>query len=453
MKKCKVVFCLLFIFVFVTAFSSDLSPRDVQKKVQKRVPPRQTVRWEQQYFETGQPPAAIPGDQEQEEDVYVFPNTQPLAAAQWAASYGIITRYNASIHVLNAENNTISGQLFDGQLGTSDGVLLDVVISSDGETAAVSNFGDQKIYLLKITDPPAVWKKGQIQMPFFAEDLAITPDGRHILCTDGLFADSIGVVDVHAKELINHFQLSWGRDAQAVEIGADGKTVMTSDYWGGLIQVLRFHPDTGDLTYAGKFDLIEGQDLPDDMIVPWGFEKTDYDPWPINVGISPDGKTALVVDSFSDQLLVFRIDWVGKAVPTALVHAYPFWKVRDGVIEIHSQSVVFSPDGRNAYSILTIIENGEQRSEIAVYNVLGPGDVVFGYTLIPVKPYRGLGGFFGVDTLAIEPGGRYLYVGNPTPAGGKHKIVVIDLWSHTPAGTILVTSGQDLPISIAFRRY
>ncbi len=72
---------------------------------------------------------------------------------------------------------------------------------------------------------------------------------------------------------------------------------------------------------------------------------------------------------------------------------------------------------------------------------------------------RGTSQLFGVDTMAVDPSGRFLYLANPTLSGGKTVISIVDAKTNTFIRNIYlnktdpkVTSMPNIPTGIAFRR-
>ena len=60
---------------------------------------------------------------------------------------------------------------------------------------------------------------------------------------------------------------------------------------------------------------------------------------------------------------------------------------------------------------------------------------------------RGTSQLFGVDTIAIDPSGSYLYVANPTVSGGLPGLSIIDLTVGAPIDSV---PGRGIPTGIAF---
>jgi YVTN family beta-propeller protein len=319
------------------------------------------------------------------------------------------------IQFIDPATNTASDPLLKGYLGSYGGGLLDVVITSDGETAIVSNFGDSEIYFIDISggfnaEPTLL---GSAYIGLFAEDMAITPDDKYVLVTDGGLASRIAVVDIKSRTAV-YIKDIGAMDAQAIAITPDGQLVLVADYLGG--QVHSYWLDSN-----GNLSFKESQ-----PVLPC---------WPVNLSISPDGKTVIVPSAFFSIAPVFLIDSQHNLV----------FKEFISLPARGAQSCVFSADGTKAY----LLTNGNpgKGTQVHIMNVTGPGKVSASGTTIQVTPARGTGQFFGVDTIALGPWGNYLYVTNPTSFGIVNGISVIDLTTNTEIGYI---KGTGTPTGIAF---
>jgi DNA-binding beta-propeller fold protein YncE len=327
---------------------------------------------------------------------------------------GVFANLNTGcIQYINPLTHDVSTQLLKGELGTYAGGLLDVVITSDGKTAVVSNFNDSMLFFIDISGGfnAAPTLLGYAQLTFFAEDMIITPDDKYILVTDGAFSPYIGVVDIATRMLINVKNLG-SLHAQAIAITPDGQLVLVIDYWGGEVHSYTLDAN-GILTFK------ETQ-----IILP---------AWPINIAISPDGKTVIVVDAYRSTCPVFSIDSQHNLVFKEFV----------SLPSNSGQSAIFSRDGTKAYYTTNNIGKGTQ---VHILNVTGPGRVSASGTSITIFPPRGTGGLFGVDVLALDPSENYLYLTNPNGVAVSG-IAVIDLATNTHVSSL---QGTGYPSGITF---
>ncbi len=388
------------------------------------------------------------------------------AAVQAVNNYGIVVRTQGGINILNPTTNQIGPVLFDGPLGAEGGGLFDVVISANGKRAAVSNFGSSRIFFFDLTNPasPQLFG-GWVQLPFFAEDLAITPDGKFVLCADGGFTKHIAVIDVATRTLVSDYVIPGNRYAASVEIAANGKTVIATDYFSCRVYVFVLDPATGGLSYAKQFTL-DGAHLPAGVLLPpdfWKAEFTTNPMRPINANITPDGKTVVVNDATKDQIAVFRIDGPGNVTWTQITGTYPRkpqYQQPMKEFSVSGQSFAFTPNGKKLYAYNNYNRQGilsSFRSEVLVYDVVGPGKLKPTYTVIPITPRRGTSQLFGVDMMAVDPSGRFLYVANPTLSGGVRAISIIKVATDSFLRNIWLVNDpppndSGIPVGIAFRR-
>jgi DNA-binding beta-propeller fold protein YncE len=333
---------------------------------------------------------------------------------------GVFANSNTnSIQFIDPVTQTISGSLLKGSLGSYGGGLFDVVITSDGKTAIVSNFGDSRIFFIDISGgfdaPPTI--VGKTHIPFFAEDMALTPDDKYVLITDGGFAPSIAIVDVATHKLANiqSFGTAYSNaiavsPCKSVEFGA--YMVLSADYFQGRINVFRLYDAT--LDYVKSIDVLPAR--------------------PVNVEFSPDGHTAIAATAN------------GYRVPVFEVSCCSYVNFKGFVIVPHKsgQSCVFSLDGTKAYYLSNSVY---YRAMIEVLDVIAPGQVTSTGISIPARPKKGTSQLFGVDTIAIEPSGNYLYVANPTLSGGSERISIIDLTINQQVNYV---QANGIPTGIAF---
>jgi DNA-binding beta-propeller fold protein YncE len=322
-----------------------------------------------------------------------------------------------AIQYIDPITQTVSDSYLKGELGSYGGGLFDVVITPNGKTAIVSNFGDSTIYFIDISkgfeEPPTLLGDGQgTYIGFFAEDMEITPDGKYVLVTDGGFSARVAIVEISSGLLVSSKYLGANIYANAVTISPDGTLVLFADYFQGAVHSFALSGIT--LTY------IETQ-----RILPVR---------PVNVAISPDGQTVIVANAGASITSVFLIDSQQN-----LCH--------QGTIPLPSkngQSCIFSKDGSKIY-YLSNSQNGGTR--INVLNVTAPGKVSASGTSISLYPPKGTSQLFGVDSIAMDPAGNYLYVANPTLSGGLTGISIIDLTTETEVGFVV---GNGIPTGIAF---
>lgn len=417
-----------------------------------------------------------------------YPPYAPVAMGVDFGTTGLTTYNNTNgIALIDPSRNVISPILLNGydytidpetdypiggQLGSEGGGRFDVVINQAGTLAAVSNFGDSTVYFVNLSSGTPV-VDGVVKIDFFAEDMAMDPSEQWLLVTDGGFSPVIARIHIPTRTLVP-FMTDDDDDpstpdvpgpwrfptipvdadhdpstpdveapagyANAVAVAADGRTVVCADYFQGLALVVLLDPVTGNLTYRQRFELWrEGTD----STAAWPFLYR-----PVNLSISPDGRTVLFSNA-SDcginphqidpedptqrlegcNIGVLRIDSPGQC--TRMPDVIMPYNVRGG------QSIAFSRDGGRAYygTIFNPIDTSVTpwawdyiyfHHEVQVLSVNGPG-LVTRSGAMPSQTIRGTSQLFGVDTLATSPDGNYLYVTNPTVSGGQPVVEVFDL--------------------------
>jgi DNA-binding beta-propeller fold protein YncE len=336
-------------------------------------------------------------------------------------AFGVFANSNTNnIQFIDPETNTTTGPWLAGQLGSYGGGLFDVAITPDGKKALVSNFGDSKVFCIDISGgfnaEPILLKT--IKIPFFAEDIAITPDGTYAVVTDGGFSPRAAVIRVDCCNYLKTNNLG-NKSAQAVAItwceNINSYCVVFADYFGRAVHLYTMDPE-GDGTLVFR-------------------QTVKFPPFtPVNVAISPDGKTVIAAIAGWPCCIVLCFDdhcWLvsKKIVPM------PF---KNG------QSCVFNKAGDKAYYLSNSQTGG---TKVVVLNVNGPCEVSPSGTNIKIWPKLGTSQLFGVDTIALDPEERYLYVANPTLSGGLASVAIVDLETNTQVGYI---PANGIPTGIAF---
>jgi hypothetical protein len=354
-----------------------------------------------------------------------------------AGNIGVFANYNTNcIQYIDPETQKVSGSLLKGSLGSYAGGLFDVVVTSDDKTAMVTNFGDKKIFFIDISRGFNEWPTilGEVRLPFFTEDMDLTPDDKYVLVTDGGGSSAIAVVEVSTRKVMDsrsfgtHYSNAIAICPEKAET-FDGYIVMTADYFQGRVNVFRLIGTT--LEFVKSFNVLPAL--------------------PVNISISPDGYTAIA--------------------PSANNHLAPFFTISDSYDQvtfnsstgklddkfvilpyISGQSCVFAWDSQSAYYFSNSIAH---RAQIEVLNVptptgLEPKAKPTFRSSITARPKKGISQLFGVDTIALDPEGEYLYVSNPTTLNGSARISIINIDINTQVGYI---QANGIPTGIAFPKH
>jgi len=368
-------------------------------------------------------------------------------------------RSYGAISVIDAATGTVYGPFFKFDQ------LFDVVVTPDNSTAIVSCFVESTLYFIDLSNPKNLTLIGSVEINYFAEDLDVTPDGKYLLVTDGGFTPRVTSIDIQTRTIVDEYTMGTylGLDeyedelwdiyayANSIAISADGRTVLAADYFEGQIAVLLLNPATGKLSYVGN--------------VPVHIH-------PVNVSISPDGKTAIAVgypreitpadvndnslaktdetefsSGFPEILNISApgvVSYVGEVPVEFSPITDEIWISNYGN-NTFGQSVVFSPDGKKAYV--------KSQLDIFALNVVSPGVVTAGNTISVGPLVGGTSGLFGVDVLDIDMNGRCLYFSNHTISDGVEQVGIIDLSTNTLAGDVAPFAGEDkeyIPVGIKF---
>ncbi len=301
-----------------------------------------------------------------------------------AGSGGVLAITDGSISLIDASTNTAYGPFLSGQLGGTgegSGVNLGCVITPDGRTAVISSFDDHVLYFIDLSNPTNPVLLGSTPVDFRPEDMDVTPDGKFVLVTDGGAANKIVCVNVSTRSVAQDLNLDNG--AQAVAISSDGQTVLAADYDRMKVLVFLLNPATGILSLQNTINLSTN---------------------PINITISPDGKTAVAVSEGGSKILT-----INSPGNVSLVGDLP-----DDPGNL--QSCVFNNDGSKAY----FLQYGEGES-VFIYNVSSSG--VFSYSGTEIPLFYSVGSsFYGINQIALDASGQYLFVNNYANPGAVEEI-------------------------------
>jgi len=324
-------------------------------------------------------------------------------------NFGVVALNNTgSICILDGSNLRISAPLLNGEFGSYGGGLFDVVISPDGKTTVVSNFGDSMVYFIDTSNPSSPRVRGSAEIGFFAEDMDVTPDGKYLLVTNGGFASRIAVLDLDTQKVVKNDAPKNTLYHNAVSVSPDGKTVITADYFANYVHVFTLNA-SGILQYKDSIEVYR----------------------PVNLTISPDGKTVIVASASS---------------PNTGELTYPVLEIKSpGNVRLSqivtqnaglrgAQSIAFNQAGNRAYIHCTAPVPDPYPVDP---DYPGPENVILELKknfmgnwetgkMIPVEIY-GTSQLFGVDTMAMNYKNGYLYVSNPTVSGGTPYVVVVDV--------------------------
>jgi hypothetical protein len=362
-------------------------------------------------------------------------------AGPWLLVANMVT---SNLSIVNTANGVVYGPFLQGQLGTDGGGRFDIAVTPDGRTALISNFGDGAVFFVNVSDPIHPSLITSVTIPFFAEDIDISPDGKYALVTDGGFSNQVAAINILSATQVITAQLG-NAQAQAVEIAPDG-TVILADYWNQAVHSIRLDDMLGGITSTQTYT------------VPYpGVALTDTAglPRPVNVGIAPDGQTVIVCSAISGTVDIYRIIAPGVLTFTRVITGLEgaFSEMRDS-FNPGVQSVAFNAAGTKAYAVI----NGYYKNDItgtnagdrlAVLNITGPGQVSLAVGGVVTLPHHTGSQFFGVDTVAVA--GNKAYLGYPTSSTSDDptSLAIVDLTDYSVTSTMVLSHEVSYPVGVA----
>lgn len=339
--------------------------------------------------------------------------------------------YNA-IYTMNTYTNEVHGPFLMNELSPINpdpdwpypqGMdLFDVALTPDGKTAIVSAFGQKTIFFVDVSDPLQPEFLSSVKLDIYAEDIAITADGRYALVTDGGFTTSVYTLDIQSQELIYELVLPtidhdtvgnpiYGT-TNAVAVAPDG-TVVMADYFHGAIHTLRINSE-GALTYTGTHRYYLSATGEVSLTAAENYQPSR----PVNVAIAPDGVTVLVSDTlnyvdinqpqYTNQypVGVYRITQPGKLAFVQVVTGLPRAMQTINFTESGDRAIMLGNFGHSYDSDLTEPDSF-QPDGLYVMDILGPGQVAFNPTQYVNFGHSTTSQLFGVDGLAVYEGKAY----------------------------------------------
>ncbi len=367
----------------------------------------------------------------------------------------VANNVKSNFSVVDTTSNKVYGPFLEGQLGSEGGGRFDAAVTPDGRTALISNFGDSTVFLVDLSDPIRPSLITSVTLPFFAEDIDISADGRYALLADGGFTSYLATIDIPAATLVYTADLGTAY-ANGVVIGPDG-TIVVPDYFGGRIHTMILG-ETGEVINTGNTYTYTYPGVP--------VTDTEYALRPVNLSLSPDGQTLIVCSTTTTTVGIYQVVAPGvlsfKGVVTGLegtfdyYHAYPE-DVPHGAV----QSVAFNAAGDKAYAVLnglmtpgtTITNPVVDVQKIGVLNITGPGEVSLEAGGVVTLPHHGSSQLFGVDVIAIA--GDKAYVSYPTVSGapdpetGETSLAVVDLTDYSMTTTMVLNYEASIPLGVA----
>jgi hypothetical protein len=324
----------------------------------------------------------------------------------------------------------VYGPFLSGQFTATRGAeILDIALFKGNKRALISTFGDSRVHMVDLKDPTSPVLMGSLDLPFFAEDIAITKNGKLALVTDGGFSPRVAFIDLKTFSLINSVEFD-GLYANAVAI-AGNKIAIFADYSQGLIFYGKINKAKNGFEYLRSVALCDAGQYDNNTDCMGAVGR------PVNVTVSPNGRTVLVAISNGGAIFAFELTGKGELIPgnPFILTGLPGGPVSNtGDNDGGNQSIAFQND-KTAYVVSQRYDlpneeeptvqgsqtgspdaNGERPNQLCQINILGPGRteyVTARFTLLNSPSSQ----YFGVDTLAIF--NRYALVGNSSGSVGN----------------------------------
>jgi DNA-binding beta-propeller fold protein YncE len=274
--------------------------------------------------------------------------------------------------------------------------VIDVAVSPDGTTAAVSSFSAARVTFVDLTSqPPAI--VGAVSVPLAAEAVAFTPDGKFVVVTDGGGSTSVVSINVATKTIASTLSLPVA--AEGVGITVNNQVLIVA-FDQNQIRILNIS-SAGILSDAGA--------------VSPGVN-------PINVAASPNGQIALTANFGSANLGILRLSG-GSFISAG--------SVLNGFSE--PQSVSFLANGTAAFTLSCAGQIA--RANIDAAGVITDSGVRLSTGFVPC--------YFGVHQIVALP--NSLQVAVHTDTG----VTIIDATTNTVSSSVALPGNDSSAGGIA----
>ena len=242
------------------------------------------------------------------------PNHQWVAVSNSGAG-------NQSIMILNATTGAVvqtipMKTLYNG-----------LVFSPDSQTLYVAGGGTNEVFVFQ-QQKGTFTQTGSIPVSGYPTALALSPDGNTLYVTDNLGNDLTAV----------HLQSGQGISQQTVQVGEDPFAVAVSSN-GQQIYVSNWKSSSLSVVNAATLQISKTIPLWDEAVL----DAANVGTLPGNLVLSPDGKTAYVVEADNDDMAVVDLQ-SGKVTQWVNVEPYPH-----APFGINPNAIALSPNGRRLY--------------------------------------------------------------------------------------------------------
>jgi WD40 repeat protein len=267
----------------------------------------------------------------------------------------------SSVTIFDADTDTVLGSV-----PIPPGTIGDVLITPDQRWGFVTNFKNEVFVIDLAASPPRLAEgTNPTRISNLGEDLAISPDGKFLVVSDGNAVQPISVVDIESRTEIH--TLSVDSDTNSVDVCRDGSVLVTSST--GTVRRLMID-SAGALKDTGETLLLDGE--------------------PNNVFCAPNSASGLVVTTLSGSMTSFTVPELKRVDTRALSGNFGI----SGLVAPDGDRVFVrsSYDGFvDVFSYDATTASLHERPQLSI-----PVSVTFG--------------FYGIDQIALHPSKPKLYV-------------------------------------------
>ncbi len=324
----------------------------------------------------------------------LFSTSNALTEDEGLKNWAIVSNYdNGTISIVDVDSMTSYGPFFDGIFSDED--IFEVKVTPDGKKALVAEFYSEKVHFIDLTNPISPVYIGSVDTPgLWAENIAISPNGKCAVIGDGFGSDVLHVINIDTMSVSQTLTVNQVMD---VSMSPDGQIVVVSEYYNGEIHILSFDQTNCSISDTGQY-----------------FDDASY---PINSEFSQDGKTLIVVSDYStENVHIFEVNGSSLTFKNSL-----------DLDCSSAQSVAIY--GNKAY----VYCNGASPDELAVLNINGPGDVNDTNIRITLNGNGPSYVYFGVNQVAVTLDGKYALVSHQA---SENFVSVVDLNTNSLVGSI-----------------
>lgn len=275
-----------------------------------------------------------------------------------------------SVTVFDANTDTVFGTV-----GIGPGAAIgDVAVLANGTLGFATDFSS-RVWVIDLTVSPPVLAAGVNPIPISnsGEDIAITPDQRFLVVSDGSAAQPVSAIDIALRAEVS--TLTVGSDHNSVDVCADGSVLVTS-FSDATVRRLTIDgngtlTDTGEVLFTGSFG-------------------------PMNVYCAPGAQSGVVVRFSPSQIHSFTIPGLST------VDIRPLSGQGGGI------SGLINSSGDRVYAR----SNGFPGA-VDVFGFDGSTGTLSGAPLFSIPASSTPQNFFGMDQLAISSDDNKLYLPQP----------------------------------------